>query len=200
MASPGMQSHNGSANSSSPTAAHTTARPSGLCQDRPAPQSPRRGLRLHDRPGHAGCDAARCSFDRTVQVSGESAATTVDLPALGLPQVFSPEQAAAILRELGLGGMTENALRTRAYRRQVPFHLNGRRITFTVSDLREIAEGDTCRPRPRAEADTAAHALPSVRRRRSPARSSDGAKTGHWRARQPVTCRSVPGETHADRG
>ena len=37
--------------------------------------------------------------------------------------------------------MTECALRTRAYRRQVPFHLNGRRIRFTAGDLREIVEG-----------------------------------------------------------
>jgi hypothetical protein len=36
--------------------------------------------------------------------------------------------------------MTETALRSRAYRRQIPFHLNGRKITFTESDLREIAE------------------------------------------------------------
>ncbi len=37
--------------------------------------------------------------------------------------------------------MTEARDRTRAYRKQVPFHLNGRRITFTLSDLKEIAEG-----------------------------------------------------------
>jgi hypothetical protein len=55
--------------------------------------------------------------------------------------VFSPAVAAEILRSLGLTEMTECALRTRAYRKQVPFHLNGRRITFTIGDLRMIAEG-----------------------------------------------------------
>ena len=77
--------------------------------------------------------------------------TVVDLSALGLPQVFSPAAAAGILRDLGLTEITECALRTRAYRQQVPFHLNGRRITFTLNDLREIVEGEACRPQPRAE-------------------------------------------------
>ena len=72
--------------------------------------------------------------------------TTVDLAALDLPQLFTPAQAAEILRSLGLTEMSECALRTRAYRRQVPFHLNGRRIRFTASDLREIVEGQAQRP------------------------------------------------------
>ncbi len=55
--------------------------------------------------------------------------TSVDLSTLGLPQIFAPRQAAEILRGLGLTEMTECALRTRAYRKQVPFHLNGRRHT-----------------------------------------------------------------------
>ena len=69
-----------------------------------------------------------------------------ELSEFGLPQVFSPAGAAKILRDLGLTEMTECALRTRAYRKQVPFHLNGRRITFTLGDLKEIAEGEACRP------------------------------------------------------
>ena len=76
------------------------------------------------------------------------AVTAIDPPALDLPQLFTPAQAAEILRNLGLAEMTECALRTRAYRRQVPFHLNGRRIRFTASDLREILEGQAHRPRP----------------------------------------------------
>ena len=82
--------------------------------------------------------------------------TAIDPPALELPQLFTPAQAAEILRSLGLTEMTECALRTRAYRRQVPFHLNGRRIRFTAGDLREILEGQPHRPKP---ADTS-QALP----------------------------------------
>ena len=67
---------------------------------------------------------------------------------LDLPRLFAPAEAAEILRQLGLTEMTECALRTRAYRRQVPFHLNGRRIRFTASDLREIVEGQARRPEP----------------------------------------------------
>ena len=48
-----------------------------------------------------------------------------DPKALALPQVFSPAAAAEVLRDLGLSELTECALRTRAYRRQVPFHMNG---------------------------------------------------------------------------
>jgi hypothetical protein len=79
--------------------------------------------------------------------------TTVDLAALDLPRLFTPAQAAEILRRLGLTEMTECALRTRAYRRQVPFHLNGRRIVFTTGDLREIVEGQARRPQPSARTE-----------------------------------------------
>ena len=72
-----------------------------------------------------------------------------DVSALGLAPVFSPAQAVEILRELGLEDLTECALRTRAYRRQVPFHQSGRRIIFTVDDIREIAEGQPHQPEPR---------------------------------------------------
>ena len=65
---------------------------------------------------------------------------------LDLPLLFTPAEAAEILQQLGLPEMTECALRTRAYRRQVPFHLNGRRIRFTADDLREIVEGQAQRP------------------------------------------------------
>jgi hypothetical protein len=69
-----------------------------------------------------------------------------DVRSLGLAPVYSPARAAEILRSLGLEDLTECALRTRAYRRQVPFHQNGRRITFTVKDIREIAEGGAAAP------------------------------------------------------
>lgn len=89
-----------------------------------------------------------------------------------------------MLRSLGLMDMTECALRTRAYRRQVPFHLNGRRILFTLGDLREIAEGETCPPPPRTHAATpGATPRPTTRRRPAPQHS---ASTGdRWRARAP---------------
>ncbi len=107
-----------------------------------------------------------------------------DVSSLGLAPVFSPAQAAEILRNLGLEDLTECALKTRAYRRQVPFHQNGRRITFTVDDIREIAEGQRRRPEPRARADgTAPAPLARMRRRRSSAEARD-AKRGPWRARK----------------
>jgi hypothetical protein len=107
-----------------------------------------------------------------------------DVGALGLAPVFSPVQAAEILRSLGLEDMTECALRTRAYRRQVPFHQNGRRITFTVDDIREIAEGQPHRPEPGTRADRSAPASPPpARRRRSPAQVRD-AMPAPWRARR----------------
>jgi hypothetical protein len=73
--------------------------------------------------------------------------TAIDPSSLDLPQDFTPAGAAEILRDLGLAEMTECALRTRAYRRQIPFHLNGRRIRFTTSDLRDIVEGPPQRRR-----------------------------------------------------
>jgi hypothetical protein len=96
-----------------------------------------------------------------------------------LPSVFEPPRAAEILRGLGLTGMTEIALRHRAYRRQVPFHRNGNRITFTLDDLKEIAEGQASRPEPRERRERR-HA--DARRR---GRGADGAShNGAWRARR----------------
>ena len=109
--------------------------------------------------------------------------TTVDLAALDLPQLFTPAQAAEILRSLGLTEMSECALRTRAYRRQVPFHLNGRRIRFTASDLREIVEGQAQRPQERGESEARPSVRPSAPRR-SPARGATPPRET-WRARSP---------------
>jgi hypothetical protein len=114
-----------------------------------------------------------------------------DLTALDLPRLFSPLQAAGILRRLGLTEMTECALRTRAYRRQIPFHRNGRRIQFTASDLREIAEGQAHRPdstgapRPPVQAARSAPA-PKITPRRSTARTAACAPVA-WRARPSVS-------------
>jgi hypothetical protein len=108
---------------------------------------------------------------------------THDPDALALPQVFSPAAAAEVLRGLGLTEMTECALRTRAYRRQVPFHLNGRRIVFTTTDLREIIEGRAQRPRSDEEIQAIPPARPTTRR-------SSGHRSGRppqtWRARSPL--------------
>jgi hypothetical protein len=120
------------------------------------------------------------------------AVTAIDPPALDLPQLFTPTQAAEILRSLGLTEMTECALRTRAYRRQVPFHLNGRRIRFTATDLREIIEGHAQQPRPADEIQ----ALPRSRRsgtRRSSGRTSERPPES-WRARNPRNASSTSGE------
>jgi hypothetical protein len=107
-----------------------------------------------------------------------------DVSALGLAPVYSPAQAAEILRSLGLEDMTECALRTRAYRRQVPFHQNGRKITFTVDDIREIAEGQPHRPEPRTRAEASEPALMTpVRRRRLRAEVRDSTRAP-WRARR----------------
>jgi hypothetical protein len=106
--------------------------------------------------------------------------TEAPTSVLGLPQIFSPAEAALILRTLGLAEITECALRARAYRRRVPCHVNGRRITFTLSDLHEIAEGQPRRPPPPAEPIAPAlTARPIMRRDTSPAPSSPT----HWRAR-----------------
>jgi hypothetical protein len=110
-----------------------------------------------------------------------------DSDAFGLPPVFSPAQAAVILRGLGLEGLTECALRTRAYRRQIPFHQNGRRIIFTVEDLREIAEGQPHRPEPRPKPDaTVPAARPPTRHRRPPSDTGDVTR-GPWRARRSLS-------------
>jgi hypothetical protein len=111
-------------------------------------------------------------------------AAAADPSALSLPQVFSPSEAARVLRSLGLTDMTECALRTRAYRKQAPFHLNGRRILFTLGDLREIAEGEACRPRPRTRADTpVARPRPATRHRPLPQHNATAGD--RWRARGP---------------
>jgi hypothetical protein len=109
--------------------------------------------------------------------------TAIDPPALDLPRLFTPAQAAEILRGLGLTEMTECALRTRAYRRQVPFHLNGRRIRFTATDLREIVEGHAHRPRPADEARTVPPASRRAPRPTSSHRHERPPQT--WRARSP---------------
>ncbi len=108
--------------------------------------------------------------------------TARDAQSLGLTPVFSPAQAAAILRDLGLEDLTECALKTRAYRRQVPFHRNGRRITFTIDDIREIAEGQPHRPAPRAQADRPV-LTPAPRTRRRPRAELRDAGPTPWRAR-----------------
>ena len=102
----------------------------------------------------------------------------------GLPHVFSPAEAAHLLRQAGLTEITECALRTRAYRKQVPFHLNGRRIVFTLRDLHEIAEGSSHRPHAEDKA-TAPVARPSSAPRRRPRSQQTPATTDPWRARRP---------------
>lgn len=116
--------------------------------------------------------------------------SAIDPPALDLPRLFTPVQAAEILRGLGLTEMTECALRTRAYRRQVPFHLNGRRIRFTVTDLREIVEGQAQPPRATDEA----RPLPPTGHRRAPRPSSahhHERPPQAWRARSSRTTSST---------
>ena len=106
------------------------------------------------------------------------------LGAFGLPHVFSPDTAARLLRAAGLTELTECALRTRAYRKQVPFHLNGRRIVFTLSDLREIAEGEALRPGSPATAAMPG-ATPQPVPRRRPLMRRTAATGDPWRARRP---------------
>ena len=116
----------------------------------------------------------------------------IDLSSVDLPQIFLPMEAAEVLRSLGLAEMTECALRTRAYRKQVPFHLNGRRIVFTLGDLREIVEGEEHRPQRRDRAVTPRAAPPPViRRRQLPRRSMTPAEP--WRARGPRDIQDKPG-------
>jgi hypothetical protein len=104
-----------------------------------------------------------------------------DIEPLEIARVFSPAQAVDVLRSLGLEDLTECALLTRAYRRQVPFHRNGRKIIFTVGDLREIVEGQPQRPEPRARASAPEPAPTAPRTRR---RSATTALGGPWRARR----------------
>ena len=115
-----------------------------------------------------GCSASRDSSTNPFRGPTTEADAAAGLSALDLPRVFSPAEAAWVLRSLGLTEMTECALRTRAYRKRVPFHLNGRRITFTLSDLREIAEGEARRPQPAAGTHTPGLATRPVARRCSP--------------------------------
>jgi hypothetical protein len=108
------------------------------------------------------------------------------LNGLGLPQVFSPAEAAAVLRDAGLREMTECALRTRAYRKQVPFHRNGRRIVFTLGDLRGIVVGESCLPQhPDETIPTAALPRPALHR---PSSQRTTASADPWRARRPRDC------------
>jgi hypothetical protein len=109
-----------------------------------------------------------------------------DPGALDLPQLYSPAEAAAVLRDAGLRDMTECALRTRAYRKQVPFHRNGRRIVFTLSDLRAIAAGEQCLPQP-PEVTAVRTARPRPARHH-PASRRATASADPWRARQPRGC------------
>lgn len=103
-------------------------------------------------------------------------------PLTVLRPVFAPDQAAEILRHLGLVEMTACALRTRAYRRQIPFHRNGNRITFTLTDLQEIAEGEPQRPEPHKQRRPKPPTVPPQRRpRKRPVESSDPEV---WRARR----------------
>jgi hypothetical protein len=120
-----------------------------------------------------------------------SAETLADIPC-----VFAPARAAEILRGAGLEEMTECALRTRAYRKQIPFHRNGNRIFFTTEDLREIARGVAYHP-PTADTtvDQADHIAPPPRlvpsqpsqrpRSRSRAAAATTHEDGKWRARRP---------------
>jgi hypothetical protein len=107
--------------------------------------------------------------------------TSAVLSAFGLPHVFSPAEAAGLLRSAGLSELTECALRTRAYRKRVPFHLNGRRIVFTLGDLREIAEGEARRPQLSVMSGTTPQPTP----RRRPLVRRTAATSDPWRARKP---------------
>jgi hypothetical protein len=128
---------------------------------------------------------ARCAPPRASRLESRVSA------GLDLPRLFAPAEAAEILRHLGLPEMTECALRTRAYRRQVPFHLNGRRVRFTPGDLREIVEGQARRPKP-------ADAAPSLQARKQAPRRSLTRSADHppqtWRARRPPGTSAVDGE------
>jgi hypothetical protein len=116
--------------------------------------------------------------------------TLGSLEELGLPQVFSPAEAAAVLRDAGLREMTECALRTRAYRKQVPFHRNGRRIIFTLSDLRDIASGEPHTPK--HETQTATRPATSRSSHRHQSLPGHKATADLWRARRPGNCPARP--------
>lgn len=130
-------------------------------------------------------DAEPCGANPTaVHLSSTLGVAATDMGALSLPQVFCPGEAAKVLRSLGMKDMTECALRTRAYRKQVPFHVNGRRILFTLGDLQEIAEGEAYRPRSRTPAVTpVTEPRPTMRRRPPP--QHEASAGDRWRARSP---------------
>jgi hypothetical protein len=138
------------------------------------------------RPATARAGSDRRRLDQSDGFGNEAPALppVPSLAALGLPQLFSAAQAAEILRGLGLTDMTECALRTRAYRKQIPFHLNGRQIRFTIADLREIAEGQARRPNPPGSTRPAQALTPRTAAvpRRSSARTTEPAPV-RWRAR-----------------
>lgn len=113
---------------------------------------------------------------------GKKPGTVAELA--GLTRVFTPTQAAAVLRDIGLEDITECALRTRAYRKQIPFHLNGHRIIFTAEDLREIAEGKACRPRDLAQESPQAAPARARPPRRTPRRDQSPGSSDAWRARR----------------
>lgn len=118
------------------------------------------------------------------QQHGNLVVVTSSLPGLGtpeVPQVFTPAAAAEKLRARGLTTITECALRARAYRKQVPFHLNGRRIVFTLADLAEIAQGQACAAQPRQPAP---HPTVPPRPSRGHARSCPQPAAETWRARR----------------
>jgi len=113
----------------------------------------------------------------------EIQSTTAQL--IGLAQIFTPAQAAEALRSIGLDAMTACALRTRAYRKQIPFHLNGHRITFTIEDLREIAEGQAIRPQPAEPDIQTADTTPPRAARRARTRVPNQLPADAWRAKRP---------------
>lgn len=120
--------------------------------------------------------------------AGESQSTE---PLTGLPRVVTPARAAELLRGAGLEEITECALRTRAYRKQIPFHRNGHRIFFTMEDLCEIARGTAYHPKASDRPHEAApreHPAPAPRpplvKRRKALQANDHERE-RWRARRP---------------
>jgi hypothetical protein len=108
-------------------------------------------------------------------------------PVPGLSRVFTPAQAAQALRDIGLENITECALRTRAYRKQIPFHLNGNRIIFTIDDLREIAQGTPRRPRPATDPSSppATPSSPRPAPRRMTTTTTTTTEPDSWRSKRP---------------
>jgi DDE family transposase len=158
---------------SAPAATRSPTTGSGGSSAWPRPQSPMTSTaaRLPEEPIGGAMNA------QEGQRSAEGTAALI--------RVFTPAQAAEALRSIGLDAMTACALRTRAYRKQIPFHLNGHRIIFTIGDLREIAEGQARRPEePAASRASATSVPPKPRRQHAAARSASPADASLWRARQ----------------